>query len=191
MSTRSPFQPLSVLIVVSLLVLVSACSLAKGETGLAIAEPTPSPLLEQPKVVYFTLSAQVDSLLGESIPPEVVVVKTSEELVATLERLPEARMLFLEPASIDMTDSALLQDYYNKGIMIVAVNTPIRELGSKLGVYTEMADLDMDTTPSGFTVFSAHQLVRDSEQGASRAWMLSDYFPSFADALSALAASPG
>ena len=186
---RRQLQLFSVFITVSLFIFLSACSVAGKEASLATVEPVLSSSLQKPQAIYFALGTEIDPLQGEPIPDNILVVKTTEELMSVLKNLPETKVLFLEPDSLETIDSALLQDYYNKGVMVIALNTPIRKLGSKLGVYTEMEDLDMGDTPSGFTVFSAHQLVRGTEQDTSHAWMLSDYFASFADALSALTAS--
>lgn len=192
-SMKRQFQLFSTCIAASFLVFTCACSAAGGETSSIVPEPTLSSLLEdvleEPEAVYFALDTEGDLLQGEAIPHNILVVKTTEELIATFERLPKTKMLFLEPKSLETMDSDLLQNYYNEGVMVVALNTPVRELGSRLGVYTEMQDLDMSSIPGGFVVFSAHQLVQDTEQGTSNTWMLSDYFASFADALSALAAS--
>jgi hypothetical protein len=124
-----------------------------------------------------------DSLHGEATPEDILVVRTAEQLQAAFDQVPPPRMLYLQSGALDAVDRAWLNEHYRAGVMIIAINAPISELGARLEVYSEMEDIDMVSPPPGFMVFSAQQFL------SGRHWVLSDYFASFASAASALSTS--
>jgi hypothetical protein len=182
-------QVLYLWLLAGLAVFLGGCAIAGTESGLAEGEPAPSPSRGGWAAVYFAPNEEDTVLNGEPIPEDIFIVRTTEQLQEAFDQSPAPRMLYLQSGALDEVDSAWLKERYREEVMIIAINAPISELGTKLDYYPEMEDIDMVNIPPGFTVFSALQYLSGSENTSSHRWVLSDYFASFASAASALAAS--
>jgi hypothetical protein len=176
-------QMMHLWLLIGLVVSVCGCAIEKTEPDRTQGELTPASPPGGWLAVYFAPNAEDDSLHGEEPPEDILVVRTTEELQEAFDQEPPPTMLYFQSGALDDVDRAWLKEHYRAGVMIIAINAPISELGARLEVYSEMEDIDMVSPPPGFTVFSAQQFLSGGH------WVLSDYFASFASAASALAVS--
>lgn len=89
------------------------------------------------------------------------------------------RVIYLDPVAFEEIDASWLSEQYENGIVIAALNTPISQLGEKVGSRAgEVDDIDLEKSYGRIGV-SAVQEEHEPDVSSSYA-QLSEYFEDFA-----------
>ena len=108
----------------------------------------------------------------------VLPVPSLEELKQrTIQTPPE--VIYLHPDAVGHVDDSWLKQQYEAGIAIVALNTLVSELGTKLNVESSIVDLRAELTPDNphFVLF----YKRSVSGGASGEMVSADFLPNLDD----------
>lgn len=130
-----------------------------------------------PEAIYF--STETDSLLSrEEIEEEELYVVTSmEQLAAVVETSETVKIIYFHPDVIASVDSQWLRKTYDAGIVIVALNTPIKLLTEKLGTRSTVFNLNMENAFGRIGVTIVHS--RENAEDVSGHSYFSEFLPNF------------
>lgn len=128
--------------------------------------------------VYFESSIGTPIIDAAELNEENVnVVRSYEALQRVLEENPAILVLYLDSNTIEIVEEQWLKDQSQRGVTIVAINTPLSKLGAKLGFVPSMDDRQTENTSETQILISLYQNLRNESSEGVR--IISEYFDSF------------
>lgn len=124
--------------------LVGGSWLWQNQQEVALGESSLEGLLEA-RLVYLTVTG--DPFIQEAEALDVQVV-TNPDFFAQAIDSPSVEAILLHPDTLAYLDEGLMQEAYERGVIVVGINVPLSAIGELTGTKEEaenwMADLDMN-----------------------------------------------
>jgi hypothetical protein len=133
------------------------------------------------RAVYLAASSDLSFSRALIARSNIQLVSTTTQLEQWLQLEPNTKIIYIHSDLLPEVTPTFLQDKYDKGYIIVAVNVPLSSLASKIVIAPDlfdpaelMPDIETSGADSSSILISVYQSLSDTEKGIRGFLMVSD-----------------